>query len=269
MRGAARLLALGVRFDVIFANPDSAKDTEAWEDFRLRVREEVQAGRSKLTGVHVGNPYKISTQRTIFEVIHPDPDLSLVGPTRTRRARAGLLTSNDCSAVLRLHVDGRPIALLTGDLTGASFERIRSSGLEMRAPVLVFPHHGGRSGTVDDRAFAQQLCEAVQPQHVIFSHGRNSGHGTPRQEILDGVRQYSKAVRVACTQLSLGCHPQSGIPLQRHLLPRPSAGFGSNSCCAGTIVFRVDRNGRLEVDPGYDSHSAYVASLAHALCNRL
>lgn len=269
MRGAARLLALGVNFDVIFANPDSAKDTEAWEDFRLRVNEEVRAGRSKLTGVHVGNPYEISTRRTMFEVIHPDPDLSLVGPTRSRRARAGLLTSNDCSAVLRLHVGGRPMALLAGDLTAAGFERIRSSGLEMRAPVLVFPHHGGKSGAADDQAFARQLCEAVQPQHVIFSHGRNSGYGTPRQEILDGVRQYSRTVRVACTQLSLGCHSQRLIPLQRHLTPRPSAGIGSNSCCAGTIVFRLGGDGHLEVDPGHESHSRYVSSLAHALCNRI
>lgn len=269
MRGAARLLALGIRFDVIFANPDSAKDTEAWEDFRLRVREEVQAGRSKLTGVHVGNPYTISTQRTTFEVIHPDPDLSLVGPTRTKQARAGLLTSNDCSAVLRLHVDGRPIALLAGDLTEAGFKRIQSSGLDMRAPILVFPHHGGKSGAADDRAFAQQLCDAVQPQHIIFSHGRNSGHGTPRPEIIDGVRKYSKAVRVACTQLSRACHPSGPIPLQRHLFPRPSAGIGSNSCCAGTIVFCVDDSGHLEANPGYDSHGVYVTSLAHALCKRL
>jgi beta-lactamase superfamily II metal-dependent hydrolase len=268
MRGAARLLALGFCFDVIFANADSAKDSEAWEDFRLRVNEEVRAGRSKLTGVHVGNPYEISTQRTTFEVIHPDADLSLVGPTRTPRARAGLLTSNDCSAVLRVHVGGRPIALLAGDLTAAGFERIKSSGLDVRAPVLVFPHHGGRSGAADDRAFAMQLCDAVQPEHVIFSHGRNSGYGTPRREILDGVRQYSKTVRVACTQLSLGCHGQSLIPLQRHLLPRPSAGIDSNSCCAGTIVFRVDDSGRLEIDPAYKSHGGYILSLADAQCNR-
>ncbi|MGW3808475.1 ComEC/Rec2 family competence protein [Micromonospora sp. NPDC005113] len=268
MRGAARLLALGFSFDVIFANADSAKDSEAWEDFRLRVDEEVRAGRSKLTGVHVGNPYEISTQRAKFEVIHPDANLSLVGPTRTRRARAGLLTSNDCSAVLRVHIGGRPMALLAGDLTAAGFERIKSAGLDMRAPILVFPHHGGRSGASDDRVFAMQLCDAVQPEHVIFSHGRNSGHGTPRQEILDGVRQYSKRVRVACTQLSLRCHPQNVIPLQRHLLSRPSAGIASNSCCAGTIVFRADNDGHVEIDPGYESHSGYIRSLAHALCNR-
>jgi beta-lactamase superfamily II metal-dependent hydrolase len=267
MRGAARLLALGFRFDVVFANADSAKDSEAWEDFRLRVNEEVLAGRSKLTGVHVGNPFDISTGRTAFEVIHPGADLSLVGPTRTPRARAGLLTSNDCSAVLRVHVGGSPIALLAGDLTAAGFERIKSSGLEMRAPILVFPHHGGKSGG-DDRAFAMQLCDAVRPEHVIFSHGRNSRYGTPREEIIDGVRQYSNTVRVACTQLSRRCHAQSLIPLQRHLLPRPSAGADSDSCCAGTIVFRVDDTGNLEVDPGYESHRGYVSSLEHALCNR-
>lgn len=268
MRGVARLLALGFRFDVVFANPDSAKDSEAWEDFRLRVNEEVLAGRSKLSGVHVGNPYDMSTRRTSFEVIHPGVDVSLTGPTRTSRARAGLLTSNDCSAVIRVHVGGRPIALLAGDLTAAGFERIKSSGLEMRAPILVFPHHGGKSGAADDRAFALQLCEAVQPEHVIFSHGRNSGHGTPRQDILDGVRRYSNSVRIACTQLSRRCHPQSMIPLQRHLLSRPSAGFASDSCCAGTIVFRADDEGRIEVDPGYEGHGGYVSSLQHAQCGR-
>lgn len=268
MSGVLRLIARGVSVGIISANADSAKDSEVWKDFRAVVDEEVLAGRSFLSSIHYGSPLGISIGRINLEVLHPDASLVLHGPGRS--AHEGLVDSNDCSAVLRVLVNGKPVALLAGDLTRYGLDRMLERGLPMGAPVLVFPHHGGRSGGGNDRLFAKEICEAVGPEVVVFSHGRHSGYGTPQPEVVRGVRDYGASVKVLCTQLAMECDNRALVPRPRHLALRPAAGRTNGACCAGTMIFKVSPSGDVELEPNFADHRGFVASsVGNALCARL
>ena len=269
MSGVLRLIARGVTIGVISANADSAKDSKDWDDFRMVVDEEVRAGRSLLSAVHYGSPVDISIGRLKLQALHPDASLVLRGPTRVAARGESILDGNDCSAVLRVSVGSNPVALLAGDLTRYGFDRIRDRGVPLAAPVLVFPHHGGHAGGGSDRLFAKELCEAIKPEVVIFSHGRNSGYNTPRPEIVQGVRDYGAAIRVFCTQLARACDARPAIPRPRHLAVRPAAGRPKGNCCAGTIVLKVSPSGEVEMEPSFADHRGFTSSLNSALCARL
>jgi competence protein ComEC len=111
------------------------------------------------------------------------------------------LSSNDSCIVARLSYAGRSI-LITGDIEEvAQRELIRrySSG-ELRADILIAPHHGSSESTT--AAFVR----AVQPSHIVSSNDRSL---TGKQ------RQFDRIVR--------------GIPLYR-----------TNECGAVTIRIRHD-----------------------------
>lgn len=67
-----------------------------------------------------------------LEVLHP-------GDQRSRGS------SNNQSLVLRLVWHGRPLALLPGDVEQAGTQRLLAGGADLRAEVLVVPHHGSAS----------------------------------------------------------------------------------------------------------------------------
>lgn len=87
-----------------------------------------------------------------FEVVHPSPEFE-----------AGEL--NDSSLVLRLVWQGRPLALLPGDIETKAVHAILESGRNLSADVLVAPHHGGAS-SVD-----LNFYRAVGPRIAVASAG--------------------------------------------------------------------------------------------------
>ncbi|MGC4750154.1 ComEC/Rec2 family competence protein [Micromonospora sp. DT201] len=267
MSGAIKLIARGISIGLVSANADSAKDSAAWRDFRTVVEEQILLGKTRLSSVHFGGAVELAVGRMTLQVLHPDPSLVLHGPTQKSSKFEGAVDPNDCSAVLRVMVDEKPLALLAGDITRYGFDRMLARlPASLKAPLLVFPHHGGRSGSGNDRAFARELCETVQPEIVAISHGRNSGYGTPRQEIIEGVRDYSTSVKILCTQLGRACDARVDIPSPRHPSFRPSDGDRRGCRCAGTMVFKADRGGQLKIAPNFADHRGFVTSVEHALC---
>lgn len=76
------------------------------------------------------------------------------------------LQANDCSQVLRLEYAGRSV-LFTGDIQSDAIRRLLDWPLELRADVLVAPHHGA----MEDSTVS--LVQAAGPQAIVCSSGRS------------------------------------------------------------------------------------------------
>ncbi len=82
-------------------------------------------------------------------------------------------SGNDASLVLRLTRQGHGLALFTGDVERPVLRRLLASGRDLRAEVLVAPHHGS------DRSFLAAFYKAVQPRLVLASCGFQNRYGYP------------------------------------------------------------------------------------------
>ncbi len=120
----------------------------------------------------------------LFEVLHPAPDARLRG--------------NDASCVVRVS-NGTATVLLTGDIeTRAEAMVMRARGPDLKADILVAPHHGSRSSS------GRTFIDAVDPSDVLFPAGYRNRWNHPHPEVVAryrarGGRIYHSAVHGAIT----------------------------------------------------------------------
>ena len=81
-----------------------------------------------------------------LEVLHP--------PRAADEKEATAWTGNEASLILRLTRHGQGLALFTGDAERRSLRRLLASGRDLRAQVLLAPHHGS------DRSFLAAFYKA-------------------------------------------------------------------------------------------------------------
>jgi competence protein ComEC len=74
-------------------------------------------------------------------------------------------SSNNNSLVLRLLWNDAPLALMPGDVERPAIRHMLDSGPDLRAPVLILPHHGGIS------SFAPELYDAVGARLALAGNG--------------------------------------------------------------------------------------------------
>ncbi|TPQ18596.1 ComEC/Rec2 family competence protein [Streptomyces sporangiiformans] len=261
IKGAAALMAHDeVAVKALWANPDSTKLSEAFIDLLTVAADRHKRGLIDVrTNLNVGANGALDCGRIGVRILHPGILWAGVGPAKGKHP-VGSITSNGMSAVVRIELDGSPAVLLPGDLDAKGFAEMQRVGVDMTAPVLVFPHHGGRSGAADNREFARELAIAVQPDLVIFSHGRSS-FLNPRKEIVDGIRDaLGSKVQIACTQVSRACHASS-LPASTS----GQSGIYSRFACAGSLSITATSRG-ISWSPGVRRHSVTVDSLESPMC---
>ena len=87
--------------------------------------------------------------------------------------------TNERSLVLRLVWNGVPLALLPGDVQRVGIEDMIDRGRDLRAQVLVLPHHGSKS------SLSGMLYEAVAPAQAVVSCGYLNHFRFPNQAVVD------------------------------------------------------------------------------------
>jgi competence protein ComEC len=257
----------------VYVNPDD-RDSAAWHDFRTAVGtvRRSKRGITVHTSLNMEEPQELKINETTLTVLHPSPELCLA-TTAGVHTDGRRVNANYMSAVVLVEHDGERICLLAADSDKYSLDLMLEEKTNLRAPVLIFPHHGGRAGqNTDNREFAKQLVSAVQPSLVLFSLGRGS-HGTPRAEIVLGVREAMAGTvpYIACTQLSRNCcndSPPSKSP--QRLLDKNSDGYAKDNCCAGTISIPLEKKGWETVISSLTmNHGSFVAKeVPGSLCRR-
>jgi competence protein ComEC len=268
--GSAVKLLWDTRFIIgmIWYNPDGTKQSKAWQNLArqayLRYREgHLLNGQRNL---NVASTADLSfSNRVTIEVLHPDLEMATLGPSEAATP-LGRLTANTLSAVLRISLEGSRAVLLPADIDALALQRVISLNDDLKAHVLVFPHHGGKAKTSDSRQFAAMICKAVQPELVVFSMARGGRFSNPDPEMVSGVRAARPQAHIACTQLSTHCHREAPLPAGKsHLNLHAAAGSSAGSCCAGTVTIGLSSDG-IQITPSPDQHKRFIQLLDRPLC---
>lgn len=247
--------------DHVYVNPDS-RQSRVWIDFVTVLTD----AKSRDTAVHLelteANPGELLVGRTKLEVLAPTQENALM--TESGSTVDGVsLTPNSMSAVIRVWAQHAPRILVPGDIDQNGLNELVNKSSDIRADVLVFPHHGGKPGASDPVAFAKELINCVVPKLVVFSVSRGQ-RDTPRPEIVSAVLNASESLHIACTQLSKRC----AMDLPDHheaTADRIALGASTNACCAGTIF--VSLAPELDYSPNRARHNSFVRNHApSAMC---
>ncbi|MGM0425278.1 MAG: DNA internalization-related competence protein ComEC/Rec2 [Thermodesulfobacteriota bacterium] len=108
-----------------------------------------------------------------LEVLHPPQDWSNQDP-------------NHRSLVLRLTHKGQGLALLPGDIGQAGLqELLQSHGLDLKAQILVLPHHGSR------KSLNREFLRRVDPDLALVSCGYLHHFNLPHQEVKQALQEMS------------------------------------------------------------------------------
>lgn len=110
-----------------------------------------------------------------FEILHPTADL-------IRPDGSGLLPSNAMSCVLRIH-NGRRSAWLSGDLDAERETRLALARPDLRADLLVAPHHGSATSS------SPVLLNTLRPAVVLIQSGYRNRFHHPADVVLGRYRE--------------------------------------------------------------------------------
>jgi beta-lactamase superfamily II metal-dependent hydrolase len=245
-----------IRIHNLFLNPDALKETEVWEDLRFVVRDARKRGLIKVhTMLTTEQTGQIDTGQVKIEILAPSPELAMSG-AGGRDLQGKRLSSNSMSVVVGLIHNAHRVAMLPGDIDDVGFKNFVDDHTDLRADILVFPHHGGRAGKADGEAFAYAFCNLVKPKLVLFSFDRNQSQN-PREEIVKGIRSAVPHAHFICTQLSKICAEHVPEADLDHLFQLPAKGRASKSCCGGSII--ISLNGEDTVGAfSFEKHSIFV-----------
>lgn len=257
----------------IRVNSDALKGSKIWDDLLSELEKLGLAGKGDflpvLTSAQSG---EFDLGKIKIQILGPGTYLAGKGPgaTITKDHVGGTsdrkMTSNSISAVIRISNDAAPCALLTGDVDDIGLDNMTSLHIDFKAPILIFPHHGGKSRNVDPVEFTKALCNFVDPRFVIFSIGRNK-HKNPRPDVVAAVRAHHAEVQVGCTQLSKHCADSLPKVATSHLTKAFARGRDEGACCLGTTL--VDLDALEKVRPTREKHLKFVVDVVpQALCRK-
>jgi len=114
-----------------------------------------------------------------LEVIHPPAQ--------------GRFSSNNGSLILRLTRHGHGLALMCGDAQHAALRRVLRSGADIRAEVLVIPHHGSAT------SLEPEFYRAVRPDFAFISCGAYNSFRFPRPEVIRALRDQGITILTTAT----------------------------------------------------------------------
>lgn len=239
--GGATNLLLEKHVHDVYVNPDVRK-SDVWHDLRSVLEYLRRAGRTRVhPSLTTNDNGSFDAGELRLEVLAPSPENALGGAggynTENRRQ-----SPNSMSAVIRVVHDSFPVALLPADMDYRGFAHLRDRGIDLRARILVFPHHGGLPGGGNAEEFTRELCDVVAPHLIVFSVSRKRPL-FPRTEIIRSVRRGDTTPHIACTQLSQNCAPTMPRHDFNHLSTLPARGKVENSCCGGTVVVELSGDG--------------------------
>ena len=260
------LVPLVTEFPVhnIYMNPDSSKKGKSWKDILLTLRLAEKSG----TEIHVGLTSRYSKRiisgEVNIEILAPSAAVAASGPGGIDPDGRSL-ASNTMSVVVGLEHNSYRAVLLPGDMDETGLKNLQEDYTNVKAQILIFPHHGGNTGK-NNLEFTQSLCDLVKPSSVIFSLHRER-HDNPKDDIIQGVVKNLPNSHIMCTQLSQKC--SSNLPSSNfsYLNNFPAKGYVNNACCGGTIRIKINGD-KTTYTPSPIFHREFVRKLSSPLCLR-
>ena len=247
-----------VKVHNIYLNPDPLKSTNIWMDLRYAVKDARKRSETKVSlEVNTGLSRELAMGQVDVEILAPTPELAMSG-VGGQDLLGRRLDPNSMSVVVGIVHDCHRVAVLPGDIDQVGLDNLLEGCDDIAADILVFPHHGGESGSADGQTFAQQLCNSVKPKLVVFSIGRGR-FSNPQEEVIRGVKSVAPDTHILCTQLSQKCAAEVPGSDFGHLTDLPAKGRINNKCCGGTVSIRI--NGKnTTYSPSRSLHREFISS---------
>lgn len=259
-------LLLNVRVNNVHLNSDWLRGTEVWKDVCLALKSARKSGvvlEVQLTTETTGR-YDVGDVNV--QILAPDPTLALIG-VGGKDFSGRKINANSMSAVVSFVHNAHRVAILAGDLDQVGLNSLIEENPDLKADLLVFPHHGGKPGIgVNEKQFARQLCELIKPRCVVFSIDR-SRYSNPQNEIVEGVLSVVPNAHIICTQLSEKCAATLPEEEPKHLTNLPAIGRKRRSCCGGTIRLILGKDANIYI-PSPQSHQDFVAQYPDSICRQ-
>ena len=120
-------------------------------------------------------PVLLQTGNTVL--LAPDLVLEVLHPDKT----PGKLSGNDNSLTLRLVRNGKPLALICGDLEARGINALLRNGAPLEANVLILPHHGSAG------SYSPELYDSVGPKLALASCGHGNIWNFPAEKVCDAL----------------------------------------------------------------------------------
>lgn len=250
------------KFDVkkVRVNSDALKETKIWEDLLYTLDKMHGDGHLdfevSLTETFDGS---YNHGRIDIQVVAPSRYLAGKSPGSSDR-KGRKITSNSISSVIRLLLEGQPVVLLPSDIDTTGLANILEKSIDISAPLASFPHHGGKHGTANIIEYTKIFCEAVKPDGIIFSIGRNK-HENPQPDVVSTIKEILPDASILCTQLSKHCTVTIESNYEDHLTDTFAHGKEKGICCAGTIVIDMS-NDSIQIRPDRESHASFISEMA-------
>lgn len=255
-----------IKINNVHLNPDLLRNTEIWKDLLIALKDARQRFGTVISSeLRTTKTGQLNVGQVVVEILAPTPELALAGGVgKTVNDRR--LHPNSTSAVIGLVHDSHRVAILAADIDRVGLDNLLQETSDLKADILVFPHHGGRPGGADGKAFARQLCDAVKPNLVVFSIAR-AKFGNPREEIVEGIVSSVPTAHILCTQLSQKCADSVPDSEPFHLNNLPARGRASNSCCGGSWSIEL-AGAKTTYDASMAAHREFIDRVFNPLCRR-
>lgn len=200
--GAIALLASDeINLKRVYLNPDSTKGTKSWDDLVYTLNDKHQRGElffepsltSNLNG-------KLDYGNINLEILAPNQYIVSKGAgSKDRKGRK--LNTNSLSVVFRLSCDGKPIAIVPGDIDYVGLINLLEDHKEIPAWLLIFPHHGGKTTTGNIKEFTNILCQRTKPEVIVFSIKDNK-EKYPNNDVVLSIAESLDKCRLITTRSS-------------------------------------------------------------------
>ena len=181
----------------------------------------------------------LSCGRMRLDVLAPNEEAQLRAVERADPNWSSLIVSAELAGFR---------ALLGADAPPAQWANLIAEKADLRADVLLVPHHGAGFPGQDLHA----LLDAVRPSVIGLSAGSANPYDHPRAGTLDILGRYATRnnARLLCTQLNRHCAGRA-VP--------------ADTVCAGTISVELGPSS-LRVQTGNAAHQALVVGQPSARC---
>ena len=149
-------------------NTDLMKGTRLWADLLYLLDKSHRAKKLDFdVALTTKNTGEFDQGLIRIEVLAPNLQVAGMGAGGGNHKKR-VFRTNTVSAVIRLSKRTKPLALFAGDIDELGLEHLLGDFPAPNAPILVYPHHGGKSGAKDEASFTRRLCEAVNPRLSSF-----------------------------------------------------------------------------------------------------
>jgi len=183
----------------------------------------------------------LSCGRVRLDILSPDDNAQIDAVARADPNWSSLVASVDLCGFR---------VLLGSDAPPGQWQRLIDAGVDLKADVLLVPHHGAAFGASPSQL--QTVLSAVSPAVLVVSVGARNTYGHPDRTTLDVLGRYAitNGARLVCTQLNKFCAGRT---------------TRADEMCGGTISISRTAD-QLVVHTENGQHHGFVAGLASARC---